>query len=1057
MKIKVGHWAAAFVIAAASLVNTPAVRAQTPDALAQKSNDASGLIAASRRDGYVRIIVEFKEPATLAATEPADMAAVEKDIVAAQNAIIARHFGSATVPRPATGFQRALTRFAISAGFVVNATLAEVRSLASDPDVVALREDIKLAPLLTQSVPLMGMTVPAGPYHYGATGRGQAVAIIDTGVQSNHPFLTGKVIEEACFSTTSGTLNGICPSGTNPGAGRAVNCTFNGCEHGTHVAGIAAGFNTKHGIPPNGVAKDAKIVAIQVASRESDPKGCAAGPPCARFLISDVIRALEFIVKHPQVGNIPIAAVNLSIGAGAFQDACDSQEPLATSLINRLLKFGGRGIATVAGSGNSGYADAISWPACITNVIAVGSMDKTNKISSFGNRGKMLDVLAYGESINSSIPGSKYTYLNGTSLASPHVAGLITALRSYAPNATVAQIQGFYSGFSVNDPASGRNYITLSGNMAMDRMLPVLTVTPPTIYPFSYHHGRPLPTATRTFTLKSTTDRPVNWRVTGVPSWLTATPVSGAAPKSGIAVKLELSNKVSALVEGSYAATITFKNVATGKGTQTRDVRVDVVTPQIYPTNAQGTGVVTLPNFLPIGSEGGPFAPASYQLYLKASEGAVPFTVKTPSWLTAIPKSGTATTTPLSVSLFVNGNANKVPHSLQSDSVKFASAYSRYLLPCCHVDPMLPTLLTVRPRNDNFDHALPVFSGLPALLDYNGHASATTETGEPGSCYGTLWWKFKAPATAAYRISTADTTYFNSWLSVRAQRAATLAIYTGATVNALTNIAAATTFPVVLNATANTTYYFQVCPNTASSSSGYTGDITSVRVTVDPNPGSGLHVASTFGDDIAVFGLAGGIVQTPSFEYYLSDSFPTGGTNINFSATGVPDWLTLTPGSTGTILSTLVSTLKFTVNSAAFGRSAGTYSSTISFNNTSDGAGTQTRKASLVISPAQSLQLAPLTGLNFKAIAGADFTPQNVTLGLGASSGTVGYKITGVPAWLDVSAAAGTLSTAWENVTVGLNSAANALPSGTYTATLGFTNTTNGRGNQTRKATLVVQ
>lgn len=80
----------------------------------------------------------------------------------------------------------------------------------------------------------------------GLFGVGQTVAILDTGVEKTHPFLMGKVVSEACYSTNNADLSSerpVCPGGvtnsTAPGSG--VNCAISGCDHGTHVAGIVGG------------------------------------------------------------------------------------------------------------------------------------------------------------------------------------------------------------------------------------------------------------------------------------------------------------------------------------------------------------------------------------------------------------------------------------------------------------------------------------------------------------------------------------------------------------------------------------------------------------------------------------------------------------------------------------------------------------------------------------------------------------------------------------------------------------------------------------------------
>ena len=122
-------------------------------------------------------------------------------MAATQDGIIASHFGSATNPTQGQGFNRSLTRFPITPGFAVNVTLAELQALAADARVTRINYDRALPPSLIDSVPLIGMTAA---YTLNATGAGQAVAVLDTGVKSNHEFLTGKVVAEACFSNAGG-------------------------------------------------------------------------------------------------------------------------------------------------------------------------------------------------------------------------------------------------------------------------------------------------------------------------------------------------------------------------------------------------------------------------------------------------------------------------------------------------------------------------------------------------------------------------------------------------------------------------------------------------------------------------------------------------------------------------------------------------------------------------------------------------------------------------------------------------------------------------------------
>ncbi|WP_234439674.1 MULTISPECIES: proprotein convertase P-domain-containing protein [Streptomyces] len=402
---------------------------------------------------------------------------------------------------------------------------AGLTTLRSNPDVVSVTEDVPVAPMLDESTVRIGADKA---FAAGATGAGTAVAVIDTGVAKNHPFLGGRVTAEACFSVNDESYGAtsLCPNGeaSQEGTGSADadtgSCAELGaaCSHGTHVAGIAAGDGTGlSGAPKRGVAPGANIVAMQVFSRFDSDDYCGAGnSPCVLSFTSSQIKALEKVYALKQSG-MDIIAANMSLGAGRWTTACDTDP--RKSVIDSLYSVG---VATVVAAGNNGYGDAVNAPGCVPSAVTVGATTDDDQVASFSNRGPLLDLMAPGTSVVSSVPGGGYAAKNGTSMAAPHVAGSLALLRQKYPAESIANL--------VAKLGTTGTPITYTG--AVTPRIDVGKAVVGTVAPEPAPAARPRPSQ-----VFDDTDRPIP-DAGALEAPLTVTGVPGNAPKA-LRVELE--------------------------------------------------------------------------------------------------------------------------------------------------------------------------------------------------------------------------------------------------------------------------------------------------------------------------------------------------------------------------------------------------------------------------------------------------------------------------------------------------------------------------------------
>jgi len=444
---------------------------------------------------------------------------------------------------------------------------AALAALAETTTVLSIQEDIAVPPVLDVSGPRVGAPTA---WAAGYSGAGQAIAILDTGVDSTQPFLTGKVVLEACFS--NGGFSGaasLCPGDLGSltgaaGAGEDCSAAIYGCNHGTHVAGIAAGRSGSF----SGIGRDASIIAIQVFTEFSGTSCTNYGlpSPCALSYTSDQIAALDWLAT--QVGTLSIAAANMSLGGGTYSDqgACDDANAAEKSAIDALRAAG---VATVIAAGNGYDSTGISSPGCISSAVAVGATNDADAVAGFSNSSPLLEFWAPGVAINSSLPGTGYGEMSGTSMSAPHVTGAWAILKSKAPGATVAQVLSALtsSGISVTDSRNGvvRPRIQVDVALAaLDALLtPTVTVTPTVTLT-----GTLTPTVTATLTATQTATLTPTPTATGT---LTPTVTVTTTPTSTLTPSATPTQTVTATATETVTVTLT----STPGGLSTGDVNLD--------------------------------------------------------------------------------------------------------------------------------------------------------------------------------------------------------------------------------------------------------------------------------------------------------------------------------------------------------------------------------------------------------------------------------------------------------------------------------------------------
>jgi len=322
-------------------------------------------------------------------------------------------------------------RFRRVPAFTASVTSRGVLRLLDREAALRVSLDVAIEPQLLEALPLVGIDQL---HAIGRTGAGVHIAVLDTGIDTDHPDLVGALLDERCFCEGAAGPAGCCPNGLDTDSGPGSAEDDHG--HGTRMSGVLASAGVVASV---GGAPDANLIAVKVLPGSGSGSG------------GDLVAGLDWVLSdRPDVG-----VVNLSLGGGLYAGDCDDADAFTLALATAIDGLYQRGTLVVAGAGNSGSGTQMIAPACVQHAVSVGAVwddylgpqtwlgctDATtapDQVACWSNSSTTTDVFAPGGITGTSSLGGGLAYLVGTSYATPVVAACAALLLAEFPEASAA-------------------------------------------------------------------------------------------------------------------------------------------------------------------------------------------------------------------------------------------------------------------------------------------------------------------------------------------------------------------------------------------------------------------------------------------------------------------------------------------------------------------------------------------------------------------------------------------------------------------------------------------